>query len=203
MVLDIQEKRKDILPGEHGYIQSQRLKNLRSSLILLLICFVVFLLGKVVFYRVEVIFNLASVLLLLPSAQFFARFFSFLKYKTMDEADYNLLNSISDDFMVLCDLPIIRGKKEHLLKALVITEVGIFGLIEEQKNTTVSQRNCRSMESVLMDILKPKALNKRIEVYSDVIQLRDLLKNSVKSTLKHDNREFLEKVKETILFCIH
>lgn len=203
MDLDIPVKPKDPERGDYGYVRSQKVKNLKGTLVLLTACFVSFLLGKVIFYRIEIIFNLLSVLLLLPAGQFFARYFSFLRYATMNQSDFVRLQSISDTFIVLGELPLIRGKKDYSLLALVITEIGVYGLIEQQKSKTMSLRQCRSTESVLLDILRPRGLNKKIEVYDDVDVLYEILKNTVKSSARPSHGAELDKIKEAILVSMH
>lgn len=203
-VLDIQGKHKKILAGEYGYVFSQRRSNLKTGLILFGISFTIYFLGQIVFNSAEVMFNIAAMLLLLPAAQFFARYVSFSRYSALKKDAHAQLVSISDKFMVLGELPIIRGKKDYLLLSLVITDIGVFGLIKEQKSKTTSVRNCKSVESVLSDILKPRGLNKEIEVFDNFEQFEAYLRTQVKSKIQNESiPEVFEKIRETVLITVH
>jgi len=204
VVLDILEKNNPILPGDYGYVRSQRKKNLTITLILLCVCFSLFLLGKVVFYRAEIMFSIASIFVLLPAAQFFARFFSFRRYNSLKKEQFEQISTISEHFWVLGELPIIRGKKEYLLLALVITDIGLFGLIERQKNKTIAQRNCRSMEAIITDILKPRGITTPIDVVDDFETFEHSLRTQIKSKVQNnDDQQVRQKIKEAIMMSVH
>jgi hypothetical protein len=161
------EKSKTIMPGEYGYVKAQQRIYARKASYLIVASLVLYFAGKSIFYEAEVMFNIAAMLILLPAAQFLSRYVSFIRYSSLKPEEYQQLVRIADRWQLFGELPIIRGKKDFLILALVITQTGIYGLIKPQKNKQSSEMQCKTVEVALSEMLKPRGLNNTIHIFND------------------------------------
>jgi len=178
--LDTQEKSENLV-GDFGYVVSSKKHNLKFALMFLSICIIVYLVGVMFFDELAPFFTIASVLLILPSAQFLAKFMSYAKYKTITKEEFERVESISEDFLVLGELPIIRGKKVYNTLVTVVTKVGVFSYIEPKRDVNESRKELLDTEHALNSILKPKNMTVEAKVYDNLDYMCNHLKTSVKS----------------------
>jgi len=200
-VLDTQvssqkNSRKERLRGEYGYTRYMKRHNYQGAIILLVACLVTFFLGKSVFSDVEPIFMVVSALIILPFAQFLAKAISFSGYKLVSEEAFNRLETMSEDFLVLGELPIIRGKKTYFFQSLVITSVGVYGLILEKGNPTQTKK-------IIESIIQPKGHHESVKIYTDYDQFYSDLKTKIKSQVQGADRSKMERLAEAIIIKAH
>lgn len=185
---------KKVDRGDHGYIDHIKKHNLMISSGLLISCIIVFIVGLTIDSGATIVLNLISVLLILPTAQFMARYFSVFRYKALTNEEFDALESISEDFLVLGELPIVRGKKGYYTFASVVTKVGIYVLIEPSKDVTASRKQKLDTKQALVSLVKPKGHQQEIHVYDDYEALFKTLKQEVKSKASAPDMKELGKI---------
>lgn len=148
-------------------------------------------------------FNIASVIMILPAAQFLAKFFSYAKYKTLPEEQFERLSNMSDDFLVLGELPIIRGKKVYKTLVTVVTKVGVFSYIEPLKDSKLSRKELLDTEHALNSILKPKNLGVSVKMYNDFEAMCNYLRTTVKSTSFEPDEQALATIASVLIMKTH
>ena len=201
-VLDTQVKNKS-LPGDYGYVISAKKQNLKYAFVLLGVCIIVYVVGILFFDELTPFFTIVSVFLILPTAQFIAKYISFSKYKTLNKEEFNKMNSISEDFLVLGELPIIRGKKVYQILLTVVTKVGVFSYIEPLRDVDASRKERLDTEHALNTIVKPRNLGVSVKVYDDLDRMYDYLRTTVKSTAFSPNEKTLGEVARLFLLKTH
>lgn len=147
--------------------------------------------------------TIASVIIILPAAQFLAKFFAYAKYKTLPEEQFKRLASISDDFLVLGELPIIRGKKVYKTLVTVVTKVGVFSYIEPLKESKLSRKELLDTQHALNSILKPKNLGVSVKMYDDLDAMYDYLRTSVKSSSTSPDEQALANIASVLITKTH
>ena len=187
---------KERLRGEYGYTRYMKQHNYQWALIMLIVCLLTFTLGKTVFSDIEPIFMVVSALLILPFAQFLAKAISFSGYKPLSEEDFNRLATISDDFLVLGELPIIRGKRTYFFQSLIITSVGVYGLILEKNDPTQAKK-------IIESIIQPKGHHEPVKIYRDYDQFYLDLKTKIKSQVNGADESKMERLAEAIIIKVH
>ncbi len=185
---------KEILRGDHGYITYVKRHNLRISIFLLIACLIVFTLGLALSNAFTIVLNLISVLLILPTAQFLARYFAVFRYRVLEKEKFDNLCEISDDFLVLGELPIVKGKKGYYTYTSVITKVGIYVLVDSDKDLISSRKKKLEIKQVLVSLVKPKGHNQEIYVYDDYDDLYKNLRQYVKSKSGNPDMKELGKI---------
>ncbi len=111
--------------GDFGYIRHIKSYNIRIALGLLVGCLAIYLVGFLFFDDLAPFFTIVSVLMILPTAQFMSKYFSFLRYASVTKEQFEAIESMCDNFLVLGELPVIRGKKNYMLLMTVISSAGI------------------------------------------------------------------------------
>lgn len=202
MVLDTQAKNRK-LPGDFGYVHSKKGLNLRYALIFLGLCILIYVIGVLLNNELKPFFNIVSVLLVLPAAQFLAKYFSFIKYKALTKEQFNDISSISGDFLVLGELPIIRGKKVYATLVTVVTKVGAYTYIEPLADLDASRKEKLDTQHALNSILKPKNLGIQAYVYDDFDKMCEYLRTNVKSKAFNADQVKLAKVAQYYIVKTH
>jgi len=179
--LDIQGKNKYKLRGDFGYIHDAKKQNLRLALILLASCLIVFLFGQLIANDLTPFFTIISVVLILPAAQFLSKFLSYLKYKTATKDQFEIVDSISDDFLVLGELPIIRGKKIYETLITVVTKVGVYVYLLPLRDVQGTRKMTLDTKVALESILTPKRVTQPLQVFTDFEAFKAHLRTVVKS----------------------
>jgi len=187
---------KERLRGEYGYTRYMKQHNYQWAVIMLIVCLLTFTLGKTVFSDIEPIFMVVSALLILPFAQFLAKAISFSGYKRLSEEAFNRIATISDDFLVLGELPIIRGKRTYFFQSLVITSVGVYGLILEKNNPTQAKK-------IIESIIQPKGHHEPVKIYRNYDQFCIDLKTKIKSQVQGADESKMERLAEAIIIKVH
>ncbi len=193
--LDTREN-KQRLRGEYGYTQYIKRHNYKWTFIMLVFCLAVFSVGKTLFYEIEPLFMVVSALLILPFAQYLAKAISFSRYKPLEEEQFILLEKLSPQFLVLGELPIIRGKTTYFCEAIVITCVGVFILIPPKKNT-------KDTKQIIESIIRPKGHHEPVKIYNDFDSLYKQLKTNVKSQAQKMDSEKMERIAEALIIKAH
>lgn len=198
VVLDTREN-KQKLRGDYGYVNYIKKHNLKISVGLVLACLLVFFIGLTLSNEITVFLNLISVLLILPTAQFMAKYFGFIKYKILDESKFRALEEVSNDFLVLGELPVIRGKRTYFLKTAVITKVGLYGLLDGEEDVKANRKLVLDTKEALTSIIKPKGFNEPIKLFTDYDSLYNELKTKVKSQAFDPDEKELARLAQTII----
>lgn len=159
-------------------------------------CLGVFVIGKTLFHEIEPLFMVLSALLILPFAQHLAKAISFSRYKPMTKEAFQQLETLSPHFLILGELPIIRGKTTYFCEALVITSVGIFVLIPNKNNS-------KDTRQIIESILRPKGHHEPVKVYTDYDHLYDQLKTTVKSKAQSLDPKKMERIAEALIIKAH
>lgn len=202
MDLDTQVKNKRLV-GDHGYVQSTKKHNLKYSLGLIGVCIIVYLVGVMLSDELRPFFTIFSVFMILPSAQFLAKYFSFAKYKSVSIEEFERINQISVDFLVLGELPIIRGKKVYQTLITVVTKVGVFMYIEPLRDVNNSRKQVLDTEEAMTSIIKPRNLGINVKVYDDLNNMYDYLRTTVKSTAFNPDRDKLGEIARLFITKTH
>ncbi len=185
---------KKVLRGDHGYITYVKRHNLMVSILLLIACLIVFTLGLALSNNITIVLNLISVLLILPTAQFLARYFSVFKHVVLEEDKFNELCKMSEDFLVLGELPIVRGKKGYYTYVTIISKVGVYVLIDPEKDIVASRKKKLETKQALVSLVKPKGHDQEIYIYDDYDLLYKELKQNVKSKAGNPDMKELGKI---------
>jgi len=197
-VLDIQVSK--IQRGDYGYVVAEKKRNLKLSLILLIACIIVFTIGLVLNNEITVVMNLISILLILPIAQFLAKYFSFFTYKPLDQEMFETIDKISEHFLVLGEMPLVRGKKTYFIKVMTISECGVHVLVDPGKNSHLTRQTQIETKAMLMSIISPKGFKQEVNVYTDIeAYIKDLRTIGQSSNQKSDENHLAKVAKAFLL----
>jgi len=201
-VLDTQVKNRKFA-GDYGYVLSAKKYNLKLALSFLGICIIVYLIGVVFFDKLAPFFTIGSVLLILPASQFLAKYLSYATYKTINSEQFEKIESISEDFLVLGELPIIRGKKVYTTLVTVVTKVGVYSYIDPRKDISESRKVLLDTEHALNSILKPKNLGVTAKIYNDFDDMYDYLRTTIKSIAVSPDEKKLGEIAKLYITKTH
>lgn len=203
MALDILGKNNLKKRGDHGYVISVKKYNLKLSVAFLFSCLVIYTLGAIINNALTPFFTITSVLMVLPTSQFLAKYFSYSKYKILVKDNFERLESISEDFLVLGELPIIRGKKVYETKAMVVTNAGVYTYIDPHKDINQSRKETLDTKAALESIIKPKNIQLSVTVYDDLDKMYDYLDKKVKSIATSPDEKLLGTVAKCFIEKTH
>ena len=182
--------------GEYGYTRYIKRHNYKWAIILLFICLTIFFLGKSLFSNNEPPFMVASALMVLPFAQFLAKAISFSGYRPLEEEKFKRLEAVSEHFLVLGELPIIRGKKTYFFQCIIITDIGVYALIP--KNSVPLQS-----KKIVESIIQPKGHQEPVYIYRDYEKLYLELKHKIKAKAQTADTSKMQRLADALIIKAH
>lgn len=181
--------------GDFGYIRHIKSYNIRIALGLLVGCLAIYLVGFLFFDDLAPFFTIVSVLMILPTAQFMSKYFSFLRYASVTKEQFEAIESMCDNFLVLGELPVIRGKKNYMLLMTVISSAGIHILTDG--------KNDMDTKSAVESIIRPKGYQEPVFVYSDYVIYEMKLRTDVKSKSHGTDMTHAAKIAQQLILKTH
>jgi hypothetical protein len=203
VVLDTQEKSKYKQRGDFGYIKDAKKQNLKLALGLLASCILIYIIGVILANDFSPFFTIASVVMILPTAQFLSKYLSYLKYKTAKQEEFDTINSLSSDFLVLGELPIIRGKKIYETLITTVTNIGIYVYIGPLLDVTASRRNLLDTKSALDSIISIKRLQLEVKVFDNFEAYEEILRTTIKSQAFNADQKQLAEIAVSLIEKAH
>lgn len=201
MDLGIQEN-KQALRGDYGYIAKTKKRNLKIVAILITACILVFIAGIALNNQITVYLNLISALLILPTAQFLAKYFSVFKMSPIKKEKFEAVEGISNDFLTLGEIAVIRGRNTYFTLITVITRVGVYVLVEGSRDPVKEKQKISDTKEAVTSIIKAKGHHDEVRVYADYDEFYNVLKTEVKSKSGNPDEKKLGKIAEALLMRV-
>ncbi len=190
----------ELLRGDYGYVSYIKKHNAKVSVVLLIGCISIFVIGLMVPEHLRIFMNIFSVLLILPAAQFIAKFLGFYRYQPLEIDKFNNLKQLSEDFLVLGELPIIRGKQNYFLRTMIIAKTGVYVLVDGFDDVKKNRRLILKTTEALTSIIKPKGFKQNVIVFNEYEKLYMELETNIKpKCFNTDDQELGVIAREFIL----
>lgn len=174
-----------VLKGDFGYIDYNRRKNGVISIVLIVIVLITAFVGRALFEKYSIYFAVCSALLILPTAQFMTQYILFGKYKSGKKEYFEKYQSVSELLVVLSDLIMVRLKKTAYFSTIVLSDDYIVAVLGKSTGLLKAKKiNKEGASQLLNDILKPKGVNYKLEVFDDDEEAYKFINIRIKSTLK-------------------
>lgn len=170
--MDILGNKNEVLCGQYGYVTYIKQKAFNTAIKILFAALILFYIGTTYFTQYEQGFIVTSMVMFVPAAQFFARYFSFRVYKPTDERAFKHIESIHKSFLVLGGLPLIDGRKTQFYKIIVIVPHGVYGFINEKDSIDLSIHHLEAL-------LHIRGYQVPIHVFQSANELENALNNLV------------------------
>lgn len=129
------EKKKKIQRGEHGYIDSQKKKRLMWTIVWIAIAAAIFILGLALnkFSKAN-IFTIISMLCVLPMAKLLVGYIVIAPYRSVEEGLYReVMGLVREEDTVYTDLVITSPEKIMNLDFLIVAGKEVIGLYGKKK----------------------------------------------------------------------
>lgn len=171
------------LKGSIGYIDSIKRDSLKKAMIGFVSFLGIFLLSSFLAGSNKNIGTIIAVLVALPTAQQFARYFGYRGYKSIDQA---LASSLSDSksSTILYELLVVRGKVTYCIDVVLITDNMLYLLINTDSKLNQSRDVVRQEIQTMMN---HKGIKINTQCYDVVDDFRQSLPNvNVLDEDKHD-----------------
>ena len=201
--LDTRENKKQKLRGEHGYVVYETKHNLKRALQFLGVCFLFYFLGVGVFPEIYVLLHILSALLILPTAQFAAKYFTYRRYKPLEDSEYKALEEISPAFTLLGELPIVRQQLTYYVKCITVSTAGVVCLIDPLDDVQKTRKNNQETRLAIESILKPKGYTLPVEIINEYQTYFTYLKDTLKSKAQEKNSVLQEQIAGILILKAH
>jgi len=161
-------------------------------LIYLSICLTLYIIGGSFLQDYVYAYSVICALLTLPTAQHAAKFFSYRRYHGVSKAEFSSIEALSEHFLVLGELPIIKEKKEVETLISVLTDRGIYILISRDADK-------KKAHQIVKSILQPKGYAKEIHIDTEYEKFKHRLTTEVKSKAQSSDMSELGKLAKELI----
>lgn len=186
-----------MLVGQNGYIDYNKRKYLKIGIGFLMIVLVIYVFGKVLMPNYFIYFKVGSALMILPTAQYFSKYFLFYRYKSGSAETYEALQAISEQLLIFSDLIIVRGKKTIYCDFIVISDKQIVVCFKHNKEKSDNQLN--KVKALIQELYQVKGYTTPVQMIDNDQAFIDYIKKNVKGTLNNIDIELQEQLGKIII----
>lgn len=193
----MRKKAIKMLVGQNGYIDYNKSKYLKIGIGFLMIVLVIYIIGKVLMPNYFIYFKVGSALMILPTAQYFSKYFLFYRYKSGSKETYEALQAISEQLLIFSDLIIVRGKKTIYCDFIVISDKQIVVCFKNYKEKSDNQ--FKKVKALIQELYQVKGYTTPVEIIDNDQGFIDYVKKNVKGTLNNIDTELQEQLGKIII----
>lgn len=155
--------------GTLGYIDATKKDSLIKGVIGFCVFILVFIIGNLISGSSKNMGSIFAVLLALPTAQQFTRYFGYRRYKSLSTLEH-LSDSVIND--ALYELLVVRGKKNCYIDVACYRNKKLYLLINHSHNYG---QDINDIRQAIQSMMNQKGLKLNTECYEDVHQYNQVV----------------------------
>jgi hypothetical protein len=193
--------KKDIEKGWPGYVAGVKKKNIRYSIIGVIVFVSFYIIGYVAADTNANYLTIVAMLAILPTAQFMTRAFAYGRFHSVDDSFANEVEKMSNRVTVLSEIILVRKKNTCFFENVLITQDNVLVVSNKKRPKAGKSKSARDSmgEKTLDSLFRQHGISVTVKAFDDELDLYAYFNSNVKPTLQIKDEEKQLAIAELIL----